>query len=148
MIVQADVKGLEVVGAAFLSKDKVLYNELNTGVDIHQANQDAFGLPDRLIAKVLKFRLLYGGSEYSFAQDPDFTPVSTSIKYWKKVIDKYYDKYNGIARWHDEIQRQVGKTGVYTSPFGRSYEWDCYKFGSFKVPSTQVKNYPVNTIAA
>lgn len=56
MIVQCDVKGLEVVCAAWLSQDKVLYNELNTNVDIHQANQDAFGLPNRLVAKILKFR--------------------------------------------------------------------------------------------
>lgn len=51
-----DVTGLEVLCAAFLSQDRVLYKELNEGVDIHSANQEAFGLPSRLIAKVLKFR--------------------------------------------------------------------------------------------
>jgi len=44
MIIQADVTGLEVVGAAFLSGDTVLKKELADGVDIHSSNQEAFGL--------------------------------------------------------------------------------------------------------
>jgi len=55
-ILNFDVKGLEVVCAAFLSKDEVLRKELVDGVDIHSENQKAFGLPERVIAKVLKFR--------------------------------------------------------------------------------------------
>lgn len=148
MIVQADVKGLEVVGAAFLSKDKVLYQELNSGVDLHGENQRMFGFEDRVTAKKFKFKLLYGAGEYGFSNDPEMNFISTSPKYWKKIIAKYYDKYKGIAVWHDEIQRQVGKTGRYTSPFGRTYEWDCFKFGSFKIPSTEVKNYPVQGFGA
>lgn len=57
MLVNIDVKGLEVVVAAFLSQDQVLYKELNDGLDIHADNQKKFGLPDRLIAKIFKFRL-------------------------------------------------------------------------------------------
>ena len=148
MIVQCDVRGLEVVCAAYLSQDKVLYKELNNKVDIHQANQDAFDLPDRLIAKILKFRLLYGGSEYSFANDPNFTPVSTSTKYWKKVIEKYYTKYSGIAKWHDEIIREVSKTKKLTMFTGRTYEWDLNKYGEYKLPVTQIKNFPVQGCGA
>lgn len=148
MIVQADVKGLEVVGAGFLSKDKVLYHELNSGIDIHEENQRIFGFEDRAIAKKFKFKLLYGSSEYGFSNDHEMNFISTSPKYWRKIIDKYYNKYKGIAIWHDEIQRQVSKTGMYTSPFGRSYTWDCFKFGSFKIPSTEVKNYPVQGFGA
>ncbi len=148
MIVNCDVKGLEVVTAAWLSKDVVLYDELNNGVDIHQANLEAFGLPTRLIAKVLKFRLLYGGTEYSFAQDPDFIPVSSSIKYWKKVIEKYYEKYYGIKKWHDSLLTEVSKCGRIVSPFGRVFEYDCHKYGEFKLPTTQIKNYIVQGTGA
>lgn len=60
MIVNADVKGLEVVGAAQLSGDKVLNEELLNGVDIHETNRDLFNLGEgkagRLIAKIFKFR--------------------------------------------------------------------------------------------
>ena len=71
MLVQCDVKGLEVVCAAFLSQDKVLYKELNDGVDIHGENQKIFGFEERVTAKIFKFKLLYGAMEYGFANDPD-----------------------------------------------------------------------------
>ena len=56
MIFQADVTGLEILCAAYLSRDEVLIQELKDAVDIHARNQEAFGLPSRLIAKVLVFR--------------------------------------------------------------------------------------------
>lgn len=141
MIIQADVVGLEVLCAAFLSQDKVLYEELNNKVDIHSTNQGAFGLPHRGIAKILKFRILYGGSEYGFVKDPDFTCVSSSLKYWRTAIEKYYSKYKGIASWHQQIVREVSKTSKLFMPTGRGYSWDLNKYGSFKVPEPQVKNY-------
>lgn len=148
MIINADVVGLEVVCAAFLSQDEVLYDELERGVDIHSANQETFDLPSRLVAKVLKFRLIYGGSEYGFIKDPDFTHVSTNAKYWKKVIEKYYAKYTGIYNWHQKIVKEVGQTGRLVMPTGRMYEWDLNKYGSFKIPEPQVKNYPVQGFGA
>lgn len=60
MLVNCDVKGLEVVCAAQLSGDKVLSQEIINGEDIHGNNQAAFGLGEgkagRLIAKIFKFR--------------------------------------------------------------------------------------------
>lgn len=56
MIINCDVKSLEIVVAAWLSQDPVLIQELNDGVDIHGRNQEAFGLPERVIAKILVFR--------------------------------------------------------------------------------------------
>ena len=147
MIVNVDVKSLEVVVAAWLSRDKVLYKELNAKLDLHSLNQEAFGLPEgpegRLVAKVLLFRILYGGNEYSFANDPDFASVSTSQKYWKKVIEKFYSKYTGIASWHNALIREVSKNSRLTSPFGRTYTWDLYKYGKYELPVTQIKNYIV-----
>lgn len=148
MIVQADVKGLEVVCAAFLSRDAVLLQELRDGVDIHKANEIAFGLPSRLIAKVLKFRLIYGGGSYGFVNDPDFSGTSTKVKYWDEVIAKYYDKYQGIGEWHEEILQMVGETSELHMPTGRSYVWDLMRFGAFKVPAPEVKNYPVQGLGA
>ena len=56
MLIEGDAKALEVVGAAYLSGDKVLCQEIIDGVDIHGENQKRFGLTTRLIAKTLKFR--------------------------------------------------------------------------------------------
>lgn len=148
MIVNLDVKSLEVVVAAWLSGDRVLKQELNDKLDIHGINQEAFGLPERVIAKVLVFRILYGGNEYSFVNDPDFQSVSRSLKYWKNVIDKFYAKYKGIEEWHNKLIKEVAKTSCLTTPFGRRLEWDLNKYGSFKVPVTEVKNYIVQGTGA
>jgi DNA polymerase-1 len=56
VLLNYDVKGLEVVAVAYLSQDPILMKELEDGVDIHTANQEAFNLPSRLVAKILKFR--------------------------------------------------------------------------------------------
>jgi len=56
MLINADVKGLEIVAAAFLSRDPVLIGEILNGVDIHLENQKRFNLPSRLIAKTFVFR--------------------------------------------------------------------------------------------
>ena len=56
MIIQCDVKGLEVVTAAYLSQDTVLCGEIRDKVDIHEENRKRFELPTRLIAKTFKFR--------------------------------------------------------------------------------------------
>jgi DNA polymerase I-like protein with 3'-5' exonuclease and polymerase domains len=113
ILVNCDVKGLEVVVAGELSQDRVLCQEIIDGVDIHEVNRDRFKLGGkrfvageskadaderklgRLIAKIFKFRLIYGGSAYSYANDSDFMGVSTSEKFWQGIIDEYYDKYKG-----------------------------------------------------
>lgn len=126
----------------------MLYKELNSGVDIHGENQRIFGFEERAIAKIFKFKLLYGAMEYGFANDPEMNFISKDPKYWRKIIEKYYSKYTGIAAWHDKIIREVSKTSRLEMVTGRNYTWDLMKYGSFKVPTTQVKNYPVQGLGA
>ena len=148
MLVNADVKSLEVVVAAELSKDKTLIREIRERQDIHQNNVDALGLPSRLIAKVFVFRLLYGGGAYSYAHDPDFMPVSTSEKYWQRIIDAYYDKYTGIRKWHNELINEAKRNGKLEIPSGRFFpiEPDFSKREPW--PLTIIKNYPVQGFGA
>ena len=145
MLLQADAAALEIRVAAYLSQDKVLIDEIINGVDLHTDNQLKFGLPSRLIAKVLNFRILYGGNEYSFANDPDFTPISKSKAYWKDVVDAYYDKYKGIAAWHTKIIKEVIETNKLVAPTGREYYFQ--KFGG-QYKDTQIKNYAVQGTGA
>lgn len=153
MLVNADVKGLEVVVAAQLSGDSVLRKEIIDKEDIHANNQAAFGLGEgkagRLIAKIFKFRLIYGGSAYSYAHDTDFMGVSSSESFWQDVIDRYYAKYGGIAEWHQWLDYEAKTTGRLTIPSGRYYPfgYEQTKWG-LKWPSTKVKNYPVQGFGA
>lgn len=57
MFINADVKSLELVCAAFLSQDPVLMNEIITGKDLHEDNRVYLKLPTRLSSKVFVFRL-------------------------------------------------------------------------------------------
>lgn len=148
MLVNADVKGLEVVVAAELSGDKVLSQEIIDKVDIHDTNRVTFGLgegkPGRLIAKIFKFRLIYGGSAYSYANDSDFKGVSTSEKFWQDVIDKYYAKYYGIASWHKRLIETAQLNGKLEIPSGRHFPITPNYQKRDPWPLTIIKNYPVN----
>lgn len=153
MLVNLDIKGLEVVTAAQLSGDKVLSKELIEKQDIHANNQRAFNLgegePGRLVAKVLKFRILYGGTGYSFAKDPDFTSVSASPKYWEGVIEQYYEKYKGIRDWHNGLLTTVREQGYLEIPSGRIFRFEPREsWRGLEWPLTTIKNYPVQGLGA
>ncbi len=145
MLIQGDAAALEIRVAAFLSQDETLIKEIVEELDIHTDNQNRFGLPSRLIAKIFVFRLLYGGSAYSYANDPEFMEISKSEKYWQEIIDAYYDKYKGIKKWHIKLVREAVETGKVISPTGREYRFQQYN-GNYK--DTQIKNYIVQGTGA
>lgn len=150
MIINSDAKQLEVNVAAYLSQDSILLDEVRNKVDIHQANKERFGLPSRLIAKIFKFRLIYGGSAYSYANDADFADVGFSVKQWQNVIDEYYNKYKGLAKWHTSIIQTAIATGQLIMPTGRRFSFESkpnYK-GELVWPETTIKNYPVQGTGA
>lgn len=153
MLINCDVKGLEVVVAAELSGDVVLQREIRDGVDIHDENRRAFrlgdGKPGRLVAKIFKFRLIYGGSAWSYANDPTFASVSRRVDFWEGVINQYYEKYSGVKRWHDNLLKTVKERGYIDVPSGRFYEFKPeFRNGDWKWPLTQIKNYPVQGFGA
>lgn len=148
MLVNCDVKSLEVVVAAQLSGDKTLGQEIKEGQDIHENNRAAFGLPSRLISKIFKFRLIYGGSAYSYSHDPDFMAVSKDEGFWQDVIDKYYTKYNGIGTWHKELIYEAQSTGRLVIPSGRYYPITPDYSKRNPWPLTIIKNYPVQGFGA
>lgn len=158
MIVNADAKSLEWVVGTYLSQDKLAMQEIWDNVDAHTSNQIAFKLPGwedaaagiksdaaklgRGIAKIFVFRLIYGGTEYSYARDPDFVGVSSSTKYWLKVIERFYDKYKGWAAWHVKLMQEATTTGRLVMPTGRVYTYSPLASGDW--PRTTILNYPVN----
>lgn len=146
----ATQKALEWVAGTFLSGDKVAFDEIWAKVDQHSLNQKAFGLPSRLIAKKFVFRLMYGGSAYSYSVDPDFTDVSRSEKFWQKVIDAFYEKYYGFRDWHTQIVQEAVEKGQLVMPTGRIYTFELKRDyrGELKAPETIIKNYPVQGLGA
>jgi DNA polymerase I-like protein with 3'-5' exonuclease and polymerase domains len=144
MLVNIDVKGLEWVTVVWFAQDKVGMDEIVTGVDQHARNQETFGLPERRIAKIFVFRLIYGGSKWAYALDPDFNWISKKPDYWQGVIDKFYDKYKGIKKKHDEWVDTAIRTGQLSMPTGRVFKFEPkMDKGQAKWPRTQILNYPV-----
>jgi len=127
VIINVDAKSLEWCTYLFLSQDPIGIEEWRAVVndpskhDIHSANQAAFKLPSRLIAKVFLFRWIYRGSAFAYSRDPDFIGVSNRIDFWQDVIDRYYSKYKGILRTHLDYIKQATTTGHIVSPIGRDY---------------------------
>ena len=127
-IVNADAKSLEWISYLFISQDKNGIQEWLDFVedpkknDIHTKNQKDLNLISRLISKVFLFRCIYRGPAYAYANDPDFSSVSRSEKYWQKVIDKFFEKYYGLNKKHIELIQEATTTGQTISPFGRVHE--------------------------
>lgn len=146
MIINVDAKQLEWRAAVWLSKDKIGYKEIETKSDIHGDNQKRLRLPTRLVAKTFLFRLIYGGTEYAYANDPEFTNVSKSHSFWRKLIDEFYSKYDGLYRWHGSLVRDVIRNnGKLLMPTGRIYEY--HKING-EWPRTTILNYPVQGLGA
>lgn len=147
-----------------LSGDKVGIEELWNEVDIHTENQKYFEFPGyewigkdkkkaeggRLTAKVFLFRLIFGGSAYSYANDTDFVHISKSEKYWQEIIDAAYFKYKGLSKWHQDIVKEVTQQGYLRSFTGREWRFAPTKGyqGEMKWPDTKIKNYPVQGTGA
>lgn len=149
MIVNADAKALEWWGAVYLSKDKVGYHEVRNKIDQHTLNQNAWKLPSRLLAKTFVFRLIYGGSAYSYANDARFAEVSTDEAFWQEIIDQFYAKYTGIAEWHEQLMHEAMSTGFVRIPTGRQFPFEPMRQGrQMKWPRTQILNYPVQGFGA
>lgn len=150
MIINVDAKSLEWCTYLFLSQDPVGIDEWHgvvndpTKNDIHTANQLAFKLPSRLVAKIFLFRWIYRGSAYAYSKDPDFVTVSKSVDFWQAVIDRYYAKYKEIERTHNRFIKEATQTGKLTSPFGREYHFHQHKNrrGDLEWSENDITNWP------
>lgn len=149
MIVNVDKKALEWRGIVYLSQDKVGMKEILEGLDQHSDNQERFKLPSRLIAKTFVFRLIYGGTAYAYANDPEFSGVSKQERFWQRAIDEFYDKYKGIANQHQAWMQEATRTGRIIIPTGRTYSYTPEKKrGEMVWPRTKILNYPVQGFSA
>ncbi len=125
-----------------------MMEEIWNEFDIHSDNQQRLGLPTRLLAKTFVFRLLYGGTAYSYEHDPDFAGLGNQA-YWEEIISRFYSKYCGIKTWHRELEEAVKRNGKLIMPTGRVYYFEPFIKGD-KVtwPRTKILNYPVQGLGA
>lgn len=146
MLIKADGKAIEWRAAVDLSKDEMGIKEILEGLEMHSDNMKVFGLPERRLAKIFLYRMIYGGNAPGFTYHPDFSAISTSIAFWEGVIERLYKKYPNLKRWQDSLMRQAAEYGFVEIPTGRRYQFRPDKNGNW--PRTQIVNYPVQGFAA
>lgn len=143
-LVSVDFAQLEWRVACQLAHDETGIQEIINGVDYHTANAEQFfkDKSKRQDAKVLGFRILYGGGPYAFFMDPKMPKYS--LEEWEAIVAGWYRKYSGIAKWHNGlIESVVRNNGKVQAPTGRIYTFQKHKNkdGSNSYSDTQIKNY-------
>ena len=148
-ILNADLSQLEWRGCAYMCQDPTMLKEINNGVDIHAENAiNFFGdLSYRTTAKIMTFRLIYGGIAYGFFMDqkmPNFT-----LSKWEEIVRVFYEKYPKLKKWQDKNIEKVYKNGYLQNPTGRIFRFEevNHKDGSKGYSVRQIKNYPVQSIS-
>jgi len=150
MLIKVDAAQLEWRTVLELSRDPVGIKEVHEKLDAHALNQEVFGLPSRLIAKIYLFRQIFLGSGYSYANDPAFMHVSKDPKFWDAVGEKFFAKYNYLPPMHKRWADYVVKGLPIPGPFGRDWKIEMKRgySGDLKIPWTQLANYPVQGTGA
>ncbi|MBF7052223.1 DNA polymerase I [Halomonas sp. KAO] len=121
-IVAADYSQIELRIMAHLSGDKGLLAAFAEGRDIHAATAaEVFGVAldkvtadQRRSAKAINFGLIYGMSAWGLSRQ-----LHTEQSQAKVYIDRYFDRYPGVANYMERIRAQAAEDGFVETVFGR-----------------------------
>lgn len=174
VIVEADFSQLEVVGAAMMSEDPLLEEDILSGRDMHRyfaaqlfnKTQEEVTKGERTYTKRMTFQLQYGAGARSMSEKLGIAKAKAEA-----FIQNYYGRYVVLAQWQDRIMEAVKRSrkptgkqtvqglpqgrGEYESPTGRVYAflekdkpegWRGMDMEpDFNPP--EVKNYPIQGFA-
>lgn len=145
VIGDVDLSQLEWRCAAFMSQCPVMMDEILSGADQHNIIAEKYFNNDRKPAKIFNFRMIYGGSWYSYYADPAMPAFS--MRKWQDIVNGFYEHYYGLRKWHDKIIAYVQANGFLQIPTGRWYRFhkDDPKTGNYR--DQKIKNYPVQGLA-
>lgn len=121
-LVSFDYSQIELRIAAFLSGDEKLISAFKNGEDIHTAVASeifevSFGEVDKEMrrkAKVINFGILYGMGVTALQKN-----LKTDRKTAQEFYNKYFEKYDGLAKYLDSIKSETARLGFTTTFFGR-----------------------------
>ncbi|MBB3332358.1 DNA polymerase-1 [Halomonas campaniensis] len=121
-IVAADYSQIELRIMAHLSEDRGLLEAFAEGRDIHAATAaEVFGVPlekvsgdQRRSAKAINFGLIYGMSAWGLGRQLHIE--RNQAQTW---IERYFDRYPGVARYMERIRAQAAEDGFVETVFGR-----------------------------
>ncbi len=122
VIVSADYSQIELRIMAHISQDEALVRAFAEGLDVHRATAaEIFGVApeavtseQRRYAKVINFGLIYGMSAFGLAANLGIERDAA-----KHYIDRYFQRYPGVARYMEETRRLAKAQGYVETVFGR-----------------------------
>lgn len=121
-IISADYSQIELRIMAHLSADHGLLDAFAHGEDIHRATAgEVFGVmplevsdEQRRAAKAINFGLIYGMSAFGLAKQLGIERSAAQT-----YIDRYFDRYPGVARYMEETRQSAHHHGYVETVFGR-----------------------------
>ena len=121
--VAPDLSQAEARVVAYLAQDKKLQSifEVNNG-DVHKYNAAVFFKKrmeditggERDIAKTLVHASNYKIGPKTFAKE-----IGVSVDRAQALLNQYYASYPRIKMWHREVEEELRKTRILTTPLGR-----------------------------
>ena len=155
LLIEADIKAAEMRAVAILSKDPILLNIVNSGLDIHkQTAREIFKIAkdkeptdkQRNIAKKINFGLIYGITAQGLARR-----LGISVEEAQSYIDMYFERFQGVANWLNNTVDFAKKYGYVRSAFMRKRRLpeikSDQKFVMYRA-MRQAMNSPVQSVAA
>jgi DNA polymerase-1 len=121
-LLSADYSQIELRIFAHYSRDAAFIEAFSRGEDIHtRTASEIMGLPMdkvtqemRRIAKTINFGIIYGMGPQTLAE-----ALGIDVKSAKDYIASYYERYQGVARYREEVIGLAREKGYVTTLFNR-----------------------------
>ncbi|MBS2030160.1 MAG: DNA polymerase I [Deltaproteobacteria bacterium] len=121
-LVSADYSQIELRILAHFSKDEALSDSFKKDEDVHtRTAAEVFGValdqvtPEmRRAAKAVNFGIAYGQTSFGLSHRLDIPGADAQV-----IIDKYFQRYQGVRKWLDETIAQAKREEVVSTLYGR-----------------------------
>jgi len=122
LLMSADYSQIELRLLAHFSQDPLLLDAYRTGKDIHtltaaevfEVDAETMDKETRARAKAVNFGIVYGISPFGLAAQ-----LGIEQKIAKAYIEKYFERYSGVAKFIEATLEQVRREGAVRTYFGR-----------------------------
>ncbi|MEW5738740.1 MAG: DNA polymerase I [Myxococcota bacterium] len=122
VLVSADYSQVELRILAHISGDEGLVRAFSEDADVHARTAaevfgvaiDAVTADQRRAAKMVNYGIAYGLSAHGLS-----TRLNIPVEEAKSIIDRYFARFPGIARYVDETIEKAKRSGYVESLFGR-----------------------------
>ena len=122
ILLDADYSQIELRVLAHIANDKAMLEGFSSGEDIHAITaSQVFDMPLEFVdksmrsaAKAVNFGIVYGIGAFSLSQD-----IGVTVAEADRYIKNYLNKYNGVAKYMNEVVENAKRDGFVKTFFGR-----------------------------